>query len=459
MFENRLEITAELETLSPLHIGTGASIVVPGLQKTTDDADNGEARVAAVLRDHRGKPCIPGATIKGLLRRQCGDDEALANTLFGTARGAEGESIGRLTAHAAHLKALPSLNEADLPPHLKLEREGGVYIHARVRLDPATGVPKDGNLYHAEAVVPGARFALSLSLDLSRGGDEDALVEALATGLARLAAAQGVPCGRGQSQGQGRLVLNVDTLKATHRRLAPDGTLGREDASQRLRKAVAAAAGAGPAGIEPLGEVTLVCHGPYLTVGARKSPSTAKSDDEAERQKVEALRLGPRHPLVVGSGVMGVLRNRARWLTGLRALRDGGEVPETLDDPDGQFSRIERMSGPVDRLFGLTGWRGRLMLTALEVLDGGQQEDLTSVALDPFSGAPLDGALFTTRAFTGVRIRVALGLRHAGKDYPLDAAQADNALAEDILSDLKKNGIMLGHGTTRGFGWFVCEDA
>jgi len=78
--------------------------------------------------------------------------------------------------------------------------------------------------------------------------------------------------------------------------------------------------------------------------------------------------------------------------------------------------------------------------------------DITSVKLDHFSGAPIDKALFTTHAVVGTRLELALALRDRGG--AATPRTADRALFNKLQSDIKKNGLMLGYGSGKGFGWF-----
>ena len=69
---------------------------------------------------------------------------------------------------------------------------------------------------------------------------------------------------------------------------------------------------------------------------------------------------------------------------------------------------------------------------------------------------PVKAPGHTSDTFANVRLVVVLAIAHrAGVSDPLDAASADRLIGDMIL-----NGIDLGHGTNKGFGWFkVCEGA
>jgi hypothetical protein len=84
-----------------------------------------------------------------------------------------------------------------------------------------------------------------------------------------------------------------------------------------------------------------------------------------------------------------------------------------------------------------------------------KEYEITSVKLDHFSGAPIDKALFTTRAVTGAQLSLNLALRdRGGHGTP---GEKDKKLFKELVKDIEDNGLMLGHGTSKGFGWFECQ--
>jgi hypothetical protein len=91
------------------------------------------------------------------------------------------------------------------------------------------------------------------------------------------------------------------------------------------------------------------------------------------------------------------------------------------------------------------------MLDRLTVEAAARARSFTSVALDRFSGAPIDQALFATRAFVGTRLAIVLRL---------DAREeaASEAFVERLIQDLKDDPLDLGHGSAKGFGWFGVEE-
>ncbi|HLO75261.1 MAG TPA: RAMP superfamily CRISPR-associated protein [Magnetospirillum sp.] len=435
MFERRLKITGTLEVLSPPHVGTG--------ERESRELKPGQiVEVATVVRDHGKNPCLPGPTVKGILRRLAeqalGEDKSLP--AFGTSNDDSG-TMGRMFAYAALARGdFPDEDAAS--KHLAYYQGNGIFIEARTRIDRATGTADDGKLFHAEMVAPGIRFTLHLSV--LRPTEE--ILLPLQAALGALQAPTGVAFGKGQTAGNGRLRLSE--LSAEMFELSADGEMvGSPFPLMSL--------------VPEQGKVTvlsLYCRGPYLALDSSKTAERRKpTDDEDPHGKEKSKTAEPQlqalvnahdHPVLRGSALLGVLRSRAAWLE----AREQQTSMKLVDDPD----KVHVPGGPltaIERLFGVAGWRGALMVRRITVEDGFKPVSLTSVALDRFSMAPIDNALFTTRAFANCRFRVELELD--GREG--DAAGLFDKLLADICS--KNNSLMLGHGGAKGFGWFDVKEA
>lgn len=81
----RFAIRGRLTTLSPLHIGSGQTTTRPGLIYSDGKAEGKLVQVSAVATDHRGKPYIPGSSLKGRLRAVLRSrvDTAIMESIFG----------------------------------------------------------------------------------------------------------------------------------------------------------------------------------------------------------------------------------------------------------------------------------------------------------------------------------------------------------------------------------------
>jgi CRISPR/Cas system CSM-associated protein Csm3 (group 7 of RAMP superfamily) len=464
----RYRITGELLLLSALHVGTGATRPLgpapPGSNERGPD-------VATIARDHRHQPYLPGTTLKGLLRR-IGEavlkPPDLVRALFGEIKGDDSGAMGAVLVRGATLK---TPGEAAGMPYTALPDSGlgkGEFIAARTSIDRASGTAAHNRLFFAEMLAPGAQFAFSLLLEVRRARDQSPAqaaasaterLNALLLVLGTLSGTDGWPVGRGQADGQGRVRLNAKPA-IERMEIKTDGRIHYETITVALPSAKRP---------EPVGQwqITLHCEGPFMIADSshRRLENDKDRDDLVKKDaadpaaaQLSAQRSGEREPLVPGPSLMGALRTRAEWLNALAHHRasPGGKpgaahasLAEAGDDPNNL--------APVERLFGVTGFRGLLALEALKV-DKAEPWTLTSVRLDRFSGAPLDQALFASAGFIDVNLHVTLALvgrRSAAGGEVVPDAQ-DIALMQALLNDLRDNGLLLGHAINRGFGWFTC---
>jgi len=514
MFEDRTIITGTLHLLAPLHIGTGDTVFHPAV-KSKKPGDNKPVQISAIMRDHARNPILPRSTLKGLLRRlgeeHEGADAQAIKILFGEIKDSNAEQeqdkdkpkgrMGRLLIHggeqikAGDASAYPYSDQRCMEDKITPTEQSplcgeGVFIASQAAIDPALGVAADHKLYHSEMVAPGAQFQLKLVLAHRGKGDdgndaddkskkkkeEDQLAfDALMRILARLTHKDGVPCGSGQAEGAGRLKLDKKTLTITYQVVEQnDGSLtDKEDirfSKERFDEAVEAAEkDAANTKLEDalFFASILTCEGPFLVVDSSHIP---KKDDPSIPQLI-AQRAGESGaPLMLPTGLAGVLRARSRWLEARMKLRADNKNDKMKSEAESKSERKKENADPIfprkgeeeakafyqntmtatERLFGINGFRGLLEITAFKIT-GGEEVPFTSVKLDSFSGAPIDNALFTTRAFVGAKLSFALRLKGRGKYQPNDE---DTALFKSLKNDIEINGLMLGHGSAKGFGWF-----
>ena len=81
----RLVLTLDFTNRTPLHVGSGEDIpgVLPPIER---DGATVKPAFAGILRDHKGKPWIPGTTLKGMLRHLA--EGGARDRLFGRSRPA-----------------------------------------------------------------------------------------------------------------------------------------------------------------------------------------------------------------------------------------------------------------------------------------------------------------------------------------------------------------------------------
>lgn len=471
------DVEATLEVLSPLHVGSGGARDDLPTVEGKPGANTAPA-VAEIVRDADGNPYLPGTTIKGLLRRLAEARGMDAGGLFGTIKLDTGGSPGRITVFGARRIDGPAVPHAPFVAGAETKLGKGVFVAARTRIDPATGTAGDRTLFHQEMVAPKTTFRLRLRIDARAGVDEsslenrddhalqtgravrgdrnarpdaDALLATLRDLLNDLSAEDGQAIGKSQADGFGRVRLVPESLTVAGRALAKSGAFEKHTpkAEPSLQPAAKAEA------------LRFTCKGPFIVLDASKTRKAGESE-EGNRPHLSPQAWDERHPMLLGTSVMGALRARACWLAARQALRKGkdGEAIRAIDR-DGLVWRkgmkFQDLSS-VQRLFGVTGLRGRLAIAALRVQQA-TPWDVTSVKLDRFTGGPVDNALFKTRAFIGVTFDLALALDERPKELDDTSRELDHALYKALLDDIRANGMVLGHGGNKGFGWFRFEGA
>jgi CRISPR/Cas system CSM-associated protein Csm3 (group 7 of RAMP superfamily) len=474
------DVEATLDLLSPLHVGSGGSRDDIPTVKGKDGA-NTKPAVATIVRDADGNPYVPGTTLKGLLRRLAEARGMDAERLFGAIKLDKAGSPGRVTVFGARRIDGPAVPHAPFVAGAEAALGKGVFVAARTRIDPASGTAGDHTLFHQEMAAPQTKFRLRLRIDARAGVDErdlkdlehadhalqtaraarqdrDARAEAetdladLLGLLNDLCADDGQAIGKSQADGFGRVRLLADSITVKGRLLAKSGVF--ENHAPKAKPALKP--------VPKAEALRFACNGPFLVLDASKTRKAGESED-GSRPHRSPQAWDERHPMLFGTSVMGALRARARWLQARKALRRGAK-DEAIDaiDPDGVVWRKGmdlRDLSSVQRLFGVTGFRGRLTIAALRVQQA-KPWDVTSVKLDRFTGGPVDNALFKTRAFLGVAFDLALALderRPRGLDS--EKRKEDQDLFDLLLADIQANGLILGHGGNKGFGWFRCEGA
>ncbi|MDD1762121.1 MAG: RAMP superfamily CRISPR-associated protein [Methanothrix sp.] len=192
-FLNRYRITGKLTTVAPLHIGTGDERQMEFSndeeKKKIIEKVGKVPRISMIIIDYRGKPLIPGSTLRGVLRnwlltvlegigtqwaieRDYTDDELLGmdqaeqiqrvketfsrlELLFGTPLNAGKVDVWDATCSTSDLQAMND-------KLLGWDDKRLTYVDTSVAIDPARGTAKNKLLYKADVVPPGVTFELNL---------------------------------------------------------------------------------------------------------------------------------------------------------------------------------------------------------------------------------------------------------------------------------------------------------
>ncbi|MFH1035291.1 MAG: RAMP superfamily CRISPR-associated protein [Pseudomonadota bacterium] len=467
----QITVTGHLEALSPLHIGTGeferldsmrtGKDVPQAILEAPDSADKLKSLVSKVVRDFEGLPCIPGTTLKGCLQAACrevGFSTEERQAIFGEITQHKGkeasaeEETGRMGAVRFLLARMDKQSipaESDLPFYVADEAS---YILTRVATDRDSGTAEDKKLFNQELVPQGTRFGLRLHFT----GSMDAFQERVKPLLDLMAGTAGIPLGKGQGLSQGRVRLLEQELLIQHI------WFDAQAFSQETENLTIDLQPNDAPGARLTRKLRLTCKGPYLI----HDPCRAGKKKTAE-PSTQTLQSGPGQPLLLPSSLLGVLRSRMAWAQAQQMeqpCQDCDEIDNRFRRPD--WKKPDKLT-TTERLFGVTGWRKLLEVAEVKLVDGGQECDLTSVALDRFSAAPIDNALFTTRAYRGVEflVTLALALRRFRMPEGKEALSFGRGNQEDeeafhalIDQVCQEEVLMLGHGVNKGFGWFTVKE-
>jgi len=179
--------------------------------------------------------------------------------------------------------------------------------------------------------------------------------------------------------------------------------------------------------------------------------------------QVQAERDGAGKPILFDTSLIGVLRSRLEWLQNLQALQNNVDAPLQFEErfPAGSIlntGEVENLT-PVEALFGVSGYAGRMEVTKLDPLLSGQENTLVNVAIDRFTGGALDTALFNTETHMECSWLVEFAIPRNQSHFEIDDDPANGKPAqreclEKLADDLLENGLMLGHGSAKGLGWF-----
>lgn len=443
MIGARTRIYGTLRVLTSLHVGSGHKGELA--RDTETDPESGFS-VGLVLLDGNGMPYIPGSSLKGVLRRLCANPAIL----FGPETGAlsSGKVIFWTALHSGKAPGQGRVPYGDAAQQGrdKTSRETDIYIESQTAIDGEAGVAERSRLFHSEQVLPGTEFSFSLTV----AAKLDAEVEAdLAVLLARLCADEGVGFGRNTRQGKGRVQLLVDTItEEKHSLKGLDKTataIWRKNINAARKTLISS----------PTCTMTLRGSGPFLIADNSPRPK-AKPGEAAQIFGLNAFeKVGPR---LTGASLLGALRAKFAWEMALSS----GET----DESDKIFGTPEAPTldtlSTTERLFGVTGWRGRVSLGAIITDETLKLQKIMSVRIDRFSGAPIDNALFGTEAWVDPVFTVALTLE---KRKGLTAEQGNFLKADDdrfktFLEFLKCplwGGLSLGLGQNKGYGVFAVE--
>ena len=181
---NRWKIKGTFTTVTPLHVGSGDITHRADLL----DKDKKQCDVSEVVVDYRGRPCIPGSTIKGVLRAwgekflaEEQDLQAL-DRIFGKRDITDGNAKAGWAIFQTAFARPPS-NVAPFESHVPYwckDRLTGVMSHVCINRD--TGAAQHNKLFYEEFVPEGVTFDVEIDISRLEEGDVSLLLGILQKG-------------------------------------------------------------------------------------------------------------------------------------------------------------------------------------------------------------------------------------------------------------------------------------
>lgn len=486
-FKGRMTISGTLKLMSPMHIGSGFAAAL----HSEKDANDKSIEVGGIVLGEGDKPVIPSTSLKGAMRallEQAGIDEGVIEALFGTIKDSNkadtSQNTGRqgcLVPLTATLKA-PGKTNKDMGVELDSTIAGAV-LTQRTAINDVYGVPEKGKLFVRQQLAPGATFSFRMNL-MRDALSVDEKKRAAVAGLLATLRSDGIYLGSGRGDGNGLLKLAGDVSFGGIR--IKGGEVKNLDQNE-VRKHY----GAGQALTLPgaVFRLILSTDDPFFVLSSKKDD--AREDrSEGANNKLRAMRTADSLPELPATSLMGALKARAEWLEALRPKRQEGEERKLLlaeifgiesDEVKKQEMReaiaqgingrnkvrtdalnARRREQDISAAPGkprvisaaqITGFAGMLRVKSITP-ESASIQTIPSVKIDRFTQSPMDRALFETEAFVGPRFEVTLALDHRAEPEHV-------TFVNDLIANLTRNGVnsglMLGHASNRGYGWFKVE--
>ena len=450
-------ITGNLETQSPLHIGSLDSLAVD----------------RPVVVDGAGTPIIPGTALAGVLQAQIGPN----GNLWG----------GNESTSTASLITIDDALLINSSSDLSVEVRDGVSINRRY------GTAEPGYLYTKEVLPTGSVFSLNITINCDTQVDTTQGIEHHPVAVQKVLAAltNGVSVGSGSTKGFGAVKLTKPTVTRRDRSSAAD-----------LKRLVSGEA----FGAISLDDWTTKPTNPALertTIKWRPlGPILVK--DEPEGDAIDVLPLitagsdGLVHLVIPGSSIKGALRSHAeRILRSVLEIDTPSKHEEVLQATDEMlpvgllFGQIGDGKAGVGRKGALRvsettsvqGWKANLWadvsksekfddadnnskdtFTNLQRALNALQEDSRApfvigchVAIDRWTGGAHEGALYSIlepwitceNGWTPITIDLDHNILREQSDQATGAARV---LLSLVLKDFCEGWIPLGYGVNKGYG-------
>lgn len=412
---SRLRINGTFTTRAPMHVGSGQVTENPLLYNETNDDT---CDVQAVVKDHRGLPCIPGTAVKGVLRawaeRFFSAHGAALDRIFGKrdAKAADAET-GRAEFHTVVFHALGPHAYVDTVPYWNAKSATG--IASSVSINRVTGAAERHKLFFHEFVPEDVTFDVEINAAGMKPEEIALLLAVLENGASH--ATHPYQFGANGADGWGRVVWKRASVKTW------DGkTSGVGYACCTTPAVVPAHPTPAAAPAHVAFELALAFDGPFLVNDA----SRAHRDEDDELPNFVPLRRAAGGVWLPASSFRGVLRSRTEFLH--RSKTQSDDIT------------------PVENIFGHTGKAARLTIAEFDEIRRCELRHQDFVAIDRFTGGAAEGAKFDAKYADRPTVKTKLVLDTDG----LDAN--DLKLLAAALNDVRAGRLTFGFGGSKGYG-------
>ena len=409
----RVRLEGILTAESPCHFGNGEPVIY-------NDSDSKDKLTAQpVCLDKEGKPYIPSATLKGALRdrlQQAAElghcDRALVALIFGDARKGDAEQ-----SQAGRLRIEDAFIEGEAPV---------MQTRTHVAIDPITATAADHRLFAQQLIPAGTGFKFICELEQISAAQLNQLRALLAT----FDGSEQSSVGKGKSCYYGRLSWQESSVQVIDQASLTNWLLGHQAAPYNseyklpvLDEKVSLAPRIGL-------DICIKPQGPLLI--NRLTQPAKKGEPDLEFQ-----RTADGHLLIPSTSVRGLLRGHCSKI--LRTMADS-QTDQTMAD--------KVADSLLNDLFGSTKQRSPLWVGDAISDNKVAPQQQTFNAIDRFSGAVADGALYTVE---GARAGL-LNLQCSICPQWLGQNRWARGLALLLLRDAMEGDLAIGWGKSKGYG-------
>ncbi|EIJ43891.1 putative RAMP superfamily protein probably involved in DNA repair [Beggiatoa alba B18LD] len=440
----RVLISAELKTLSALHVGSGV------------EKEQGKESYSTLYLDFNKKPYLPASSLRGVLASAVPyffkneNENKVRQCFFGNSHFDDSKEEGILRVFDATLESLPSFKD-------KVNTlEQGTILRTSISINPILGVAEEHHLFSLEIVPEGAVFKLEMSLEsLNKEVTEENIKQFCGLLFACWDGKQFATVGAGRSKGFG--LVKLENLKVRYLTTDALAQWLKDGQPHELNKSY-------KDWQYPTAELDILKKQGYI-VEITLVPKTKfllndpafvikKEEKEDDEPDLAFSRLSDGRAFIPATALRGWVRGRVR-----KILLTIGE---------------EKVENCLTSLFGDTNHRGVLFFSDLISEGNDVSEKQIFNAVDRFTGGVADGALYTVEAVQCKGLTGSVAIHHLSKHDSISNAEkgplllvARDSLEDEfsisnagkgllllVARDLLEGELTLGWGKSRGFGNF-----